>query len=135
MHSTHTTLCIPVYVLARSRPLTVAPPTGNSVREEGLLMIARGGAIYSPGSMGTFQEVFQDACQNHYLTAGVISPMIFIGKEFWTKKKPVYPLLCDLAAGQPYAKYMMVTDSTEEVIEALVRYDTEVAQKPQPKAH
>lgn len=98
-------------------------------------MIARGGAIYSPGSMGTFQEVFQDACQNHYLTAGVISPMIFIGKEFWTKKKPVYPLLCDLAAGQPYAKYMLVTDSTEEVIEALVRYDTEVAQKPQPKAH
>lgn len=103
----------------------IAKYFANSVREEGLLFIARGGVIYSPGSMGTFQEVFQDACQNHYLTAGVVSPMVFLGKEFWTQKKPVFPLLQQLAGSAPYAKYLLVTDSTEEVIESLVKYDIE----------
>ena len=37
----------------------------NSVREDTLLSIAKGGIIYSPGSAGTLQEIFQDAAQPH----------------------------------------------------------------------
>lgn len=101
----------------------IAKYFANSVREDGLLTIARGGIVYAPGSAGTIQEIFQDACQNHYNSVGVISPMIFLGTEFWTRTRPVYPLLAQLAQGQEYARYLMLTDSQEEVVRALVEYD------------
>ena len=105
----------------------IAKYFANSVREDGLLTIARGGIVYAPGSAGTIQEVFQDACQNHYNTVGVISPMVFLGREFWTRTRPVYPLLEQLAQGQAYARYLRLTDSQEEVIQALEDYDREQA--------
>jgi len=104
----------------------IAKYFANSVREDGLLTIAKGGIIYSPGSAGTIQEVFQDACQNHYNSVGVISPMIFLGTEFWTRTRPVYPLLHQLAQGYDYARYLMLTDSQDEVIQALEAYDREM---------
>jgi predicted Rossmann-fold nucleotide-binding protein len=97
----------------------------NSVREDGLLTIAKGGVIYSPGSAGTVQEIFQDACQNHYKTVGVVSPMIFLGQEFWTRTRPVFPLLEQLARGHEYARYLLLTDSREHIVRALVDYDRE----------
>lgn len=103
----------------------IAKYFANSVREDGLLTIARGGIVYAPGSAGTIQEIFQDACQNHYNTVGVVSPMIFLGTEFWTRTRPIYPLLSQLAQGQAYARYLMLTDSQEEVIRALEAYDRE----------
>ncbi len=103
----------------------IAKYFANSVREDGLLTIARGGIVYAPGSAGTIQEVFQDACQNHYNTVGVVSPMIFLGREFWTRTRPVYPLLAQLAQGQEYARWLSLTDSREEVIRLLVEYDRE----------
>jgi predicted Rossmann-fold nucleotide-binding protein len=101
----------------------IAKYFANSVREEGLITIAQGGIIYAPGSAGTIQEVFQDACQNHYNTVGVVSPMVFLGREFWTRTRPVYPLLAQLAQGQEYGRYLRLTDSREEVIQALLDYD------------
>jgi len=101
----------------------IAKYFANSVREDGLLTIAKGGIVYAPGSAGTIQEIFQDACQNHYNSVGVISPMIFLGREFWTRTRPVYPLLAQLAQGQDYARHLLLTDSREEVIRALVEYD------------
>jgi predicted Rossmann-fold nucleotide-binding protein len=101
----------------------IAKYFANSVREDGLLTIATGGIVYSPGSAGTIQEIFQDACQNHYNTVGVVSPMIFLGREFWTRTRPVYPLLEQLAQGQEYAHYLRITDSLEEIVQALEEYD------------
>ncbi len=51
----------------------------NSIREDGILTISKGGVIYTPGSAGTLQEIFQEAVQNHYLTFGYASPMVFMG--------------------------------------------------------
>jgi len=65
----------------------------NSIREEGLLALAKGGVIFTPGSAGTSQEVFQEVTQNHYLTLGIASPMIFFDSHFWTEEWPVYPVL------------------------------------------
>jgi predicted Rossmann-fold nucleotide-binding protein len=101
----------------------IAKYFANSVREEGLLTIATGGVIYSPGSAGTIQEIFQDACQNHYNTVGVVSPMIFLGREFWTHTRPIYPLLAQLAQGHEYGRYLRITDLVEEVVQALEEYD------------
>ena len=95
----------------------------NSVREDTLLSIAKGGIIYSPGSAGTIQEIFQDAAQNHYETFGAPSPMVFLGKDFFTREIPIYPLLEDLLARDKYKNLMIsVTDDPEEAIDTLLSF-------------
>jgi len=94
----------------------------NAIREEGLLTIAEHGIVFAPGSAGTIQEVFQDACQNHYRVTGSASPMVFLGVEYWRDAKPVYPLLEGLAAGRDYHAWLRLTDSLEEVLETLEEY-------------
>ena len=95
----------------------------NALREDGLLTIAKGGIVYAPGGAGTMQEIFQDATQNHYLTYGYASPMVFFGKEYWTRTIPVYPLLESLLSSQRYKNLLLsITDSVEEVISIIENY-------------
>ena len=69
------------------------------------------------------QEIFQDAAQNHYETFGVSSPMVFIGREFFTKEVPVYSLLEDLLARGKYKKLLLsVTDDPSEVIRIIMDF-------------
>ena len=97
----------------------------NSVREDVLLAIAKGGIIYSPGSAGTIQEIFQDAAQNHYETFGDPSPMVFLDKEFFTKEVPIYPLLEDLLSRGKYKNLLIsVTDDPQEAIDTLLSFRT-----------
>ena len=95
----------------------------NSVREDILLSAAKGGIIYSPGSAGTIQEIFQDAAQNHYQTLGYPSPMVFLGKDFYTKEIPLYPLLEDLLAKGVYRTLLLsITDDAEEAISSILSF-------------
>ncbi|MBO4723611.1 MAG: hypothetical protein J5629_11895 [Muribaculaceae bacterium] len=88
----------------------------NSIREDSILTMAFGGIIYTPGSAGTMQEIFQDAVQNHYLSFGFSSPMIFWGKKFWTEEMPVYPLLEQLLNEGKYKNLLLsITDDTSEI--------------------
>ena len=99
----------------------------NSVREDSILTLAFGGIIYSPGSAGTVQEIFQDTVQNHYLSYGISSPMVFLGSRFWTKVMPFYPLLKKLTRkGQFKNLRLTVTDDTEHVIKVLKDFREEV---------
>lgn len=100
----------------------IAKYFANSVREEGLLALAKGGIIYTPGSAGTIQEIFQDATQNHYGSYDIISPMIFYNERFWTGEKPVYPLLKKLAQGHEYESLLSVSDDVEGIVDTLVRF-------------
>ena len=94
----------------------------NKYRSLGI-PIAKGGIIYSPGSAGTIQEIFQDAAQNHYETFGAPSPMIFLDKEFFTKEVPIYPLLEDLLSRGKYRGLLIsVTDDPQEVIDTLMSF-------------
>ena len=56
-------LGIPTWLYGHEPPTPfatkIAKYFANSVREDGLLTIAKGGIIFSPGSAGTIQEVFQ----------------------------------------------------------------------------
>lgn len=97
----------------------IAKYFANSVREDGLLAIATAGVVYTPGSAGTIQEIFQDACQNHYVTMGIASPMVFLGRTYWTEEKPVYPLVERLAEGREYAKWLSLVDTEHEVVRAI----------------
>ena len=88
----------------------------NSIREDSILTIAMGGIIYTPGSAGTMQEIFQEAVQNHYLSFGISSPMLFLGKEYWNKEMPVWPLLQDMVARGKYKNLKLtLTDRLDEV--------------------
>ena len=95
----------------------------NSVREDTLLSIAKGGIIYSPGSAGTLQEIFQDAAQNHYETFGFASPMVFLGVDYYTREMPVYPLLEDLLARGKYRSLILsITDDPDEAIRSILDF-------------
>jgi predicted Rossmann-fold nucleotide-binding protein len=95
----------------------IAKYFANSLREDGMLAIAEHGVIFSPGSAGTIQEVFMDAAQNRYESYGVLSPMIFLGKKYWTETKPVYSLLRSLAHGCKYEPLLMISDDVDEIVD------------------
>lgn len=95
----------------------------NSIREDNILTLAYGGLIYTPGSAGTMQEIFQEAVQNHYLSLGFASPMIFLGKKFWTEEMPVYPLLEQLISLGKYNNLLLtLTDDIDEIVDVLQRF-------------
>ena len=98
----------------------------NSIREDNILTLAYGGLIYTPGSAGTMQEIFQEAVQNHYLSYGFASPMIFMGKHFWTQEIPIYPLLEQLMETGKYKNLLLtLTDDIDEVVEVLEHFSHE----------
>jgi predicted Rossmann-fold nucleotide-binding protein len=100
----------------------------NSVREEGLLALAKQGIVYFEGKAGTLQEIFQDSAQNYYRTFGLFSPMVLVGSEYWTEKFPVIPLLRMLFAPVDFAKYVLVTDDLEAAAGFIEQFKSETSQ-------
>lgn len=108
-----------------STPLAthIAKYFDNSIREDGILTIAMGGIIYTPGSAGTLQEIFQDAVQNHYLSFGYASPMCFLGEDYWTREVPIWPLIQDLVGKGRYKNLILsLSDHNEDIIQALLEF-------------
>ncbi|WOI52858.1 hypothetical protein [Parvularcula sp. LCG005] len=104
----------------------IAKYFANSVREDGLLMVANHGIIFAPGNAGTVQEIFQDAAQNYYGTSGHRSPMILLGTDYWTKTYPAWPLLQKLAARKAkegFPDLISLTDNEQEITEVIRAYD------------
>ena len=98
----------------------------NSIREDTILTVAFGGIVFTPGSAGTMQEVFQEAVQNHYLSFGYASPMVFLGRKFWTEEIPVYPFLEKMMEEGKYKNLrLFLTDSEHEVVEELLKFRSE----------
>ena len=94
----------------------IAKYFANSVREEGLITIAIGGIIFSPGSAGTIQELFQDAAQNHYVTTGWVSPMVLLDSEYWTTEKPIFSVFRDLAENEEYGSLVTLVDGHDAAV-------------------
>lgn len=125
--STYKSLGIPTWLYGHEPPTPFATHIAkffdNSIREDAILTIAKGGLIFAPGSAGTIQEIFQDATQNHYLTQDFASPMIFFGEEYWTKDRPVYPLLKQMSEEGKYKHLdLTITDRNDEIVKALLRF-------------
>ncbi|HEY8546888.1 MAG TPA: hypothetical protein VIL36_17630 [Acidimicrobiales bacterium] len=115
-------LGVPTWLYGHEPPTPLATAHAkyfdNSIREDGLLAIAKAGVIFAEGSAGTLQEVFQDAAQNHYSSVdGTRSPMVFLDlDEFWTVRRPVRLLLEGL-----------FDDETEELLHFVTTADAAVA--------
>ena len=116
-------LGIPTWLYGHEPPtyfaLKIAKYFANSTREEGLLAIAKHGVVFAPGSAGTIQEIFQDACQNHYKTYKTFSPMIFLDEGYWKWKMPVYPTLAQIALGHDWGQLISISDSNAEIIKRI----------------
>ncbi len=104
----------------------IAKYFANSVREEGLLAVANHGVIFSPGSAGTTQEVFQDAAQNHYGSYGGRAPMLFLGVDHWTRVRPIWPLLQRVAQGRVYDELLFLTDDEQAIVRRVRSFDPAV---------
>ena len=48
--------------------------------------------------------------------------MILLGEDYWTRTKPVWPLLSQLAQGQPYGEILCLTDNIDTVVRKLLCY-------------
>jgi predicted Rossmann-fold nucleotide-binding protein len=96
----------------------------NSVREDGLVTLARNGIVYAEGAAGTVQEIFQDVVQN---SMGEFCPMVFLsgpGRRFWSRTLPVEPLVKAILKGRPeYATHVLFTDSGAAAVEFLVELE------------
>jgi predicted Rossmann-fold nucleotide-binding protein len=114
---------IPTWMYGHEPPAAfatkIAKYFANSVREEGLLAVATHGVIFSPGSAGTVQEIFQDATQNHYESFGPPSPMVLLGVDYWSRQLPVVPLLQTLAGDRAYADLIVLTDDEQVAIDTI----------------
>jgi predicted Rossmann-fold nucleotide-binding protein len=106
----------------------IAKYFSNSLREDGLLAICAGGVVYAPGSLGTTQEVFMDAAQNHYVSFGYASPMAFLGVERYERKTSHYRLLRELSAGKPWGEMLSLSDEPAEIVAFLKSH------RPRPRA-
>ena len=111
----------------------------NSIREDGLLTIAMQGIVYTAGSAGTLQEVFQDAEQNFYATTpDEFSPMIFLGRDHWTRTLPVAPLVealfatAEPAVAREYARRILVTDDIGAAADHLEAFRPRAPRAPGP---
>ena len=99
----------------------IAKYFANAVREAILLELCNGGIVFLPGSGGTVQEIFQDACENYYGTPETITPMVLVGQDHWLRRYPAWPLLQSLAAGRQMEKRIFLVDSVEEALAVLDR--------------
>ena len=118
---------IPTWMYGHEPPAAfatlIAKYFANSVREEGLLAVATHGVIFSPGSAGTVQEIFQDTTQNHYASYGPPSPMVLLGTDYWTRQLPVWSVLDALSDGRRYRDLITITDDETEALDAIRSYE------------
>ena len=119
--SSYESLGIPTWLYGHEPPTPfatkIAKYFANSVREEGLLAVAKGGVIFAPGSAGTMQEIFQELAQNHYESFGKASPMVFLNKDYWTEDRPIYPVIKSMKeSGALNNLNIGLYDDIEEVI-------------------
>jgi predicted Rossmann-fold nucleotide-binding protein len=91
----------------------------NAIREDILLHVCRAGIVFLPGAAGTLQEIFQAACENYYSPPDELAPMVLVGRDYWTRELPAWPLLSTLAAGRPFARRLTLVDRPEEVLAVL----------------
>jgi predicted Rossmann-fold nucleotide-binding protein len=100
----------------------------NSIREDGLLAIARSGVIYAPGSAGTQQEIFTDTAQNSLTLYKVRSPMVFFGREFFERDHPELVTAARRQATEfGWSELFTVCDEPDAVVAFIAAHDPDAA--------
>jgi predicted Rossmann-fold nucleotide-binding protein len=113
-------LAIPTWVIP-GEPISqfashIAKYFSNSIREAGMLAVARAGIVFAPGGAGTMQEIFQDAAQNAYRTYGR-SPMVFLDTQHYCAETGLYPAVERQAERLGFADLLSIGDEAEQVLD------------------
>jgi predicted Rossmann-fold nucleotide-binding protein len=96
----------------------------NSIREDGLLALARSGVVYAPGGAGTAQEIFTDAAQNTNTLYEVRSPMVFFDRVFHEHEQPELLRAVERQARRfGWAELVTVLDDVDAVVDFVERHD------------
>ncbi len=96
----------------------------NSIREDGLLALARSGVVYAAGGAGTAQEIFTDAAQNTNTLYEVRSPMVFFGREFHEHEQPeLVRAVTRQARRFGWTELVTVLDDADAVVEFVQGHD------------
>lgn len=125
--SLYKSLSIPTWYYGHEPPTIfathIAKFFNNSIREDTILTEAYGGLIYMPGSAGTLQEIFQEAVQDHYQSFGYSSPMVFVGRKYWTDDVPVWPFIQTMIEKGHYRNLILdLCDTTDEIVNSIIRF-------------
>jgi len=121
-------LGVPTWVYA-SEPTSafsthIAKYFTNSIREDGLLALARSGVVYTPGGAGTAQEIFTDAAQNTNTLYEVRSPMVFLGHDFYEREEPELVLAIRRQAERfDWSELVTVVDDVDEAVAFVLAHD------------
>ena len=92
----------------------------NALREDILLRLCGAGVIYVPGRAGTTQEIFQALTRNYYASrSDAVMPMILVGRDYWQRELPAWPLVAALASGRLMEAHVHLVDSMDEALEIL----------------
>ena len=125
--SNYKSLSIPTWYYGHEPPTIfathIAKFFNNSIREDTILTEAYGGLIYMPGSAGTLQEVFQEAVQDHYVSLGYASPMVFVGRKYWTETVPVWPFIQYMMDTGQYKNLVLdLCDTVDEIVQSILDF-------------
>jgi predicted Rossmann-fold nucleotide-binding protein len=96
----------------------------NALREDMLLRLCRGGVVFLPGAAGTVQEIFQAACANYYSAPDLVTPMVLVGRDYWSTQLPVWPLLEVLGGSRAFGPRLHLVDDPAEVLPLLLDGDS-----------
>ena len=122
--SARETLGIPTWHYGHEPPnlfaTAIAKYVGNATREAVLLEICAAGIVFLPGSGGTVQEIFQDACENYYADEVSVAPMVLVGREYWTESLPAWPLLRSLARGRAMESHVHLVATAGDAADLLL---------------
>lgn len=135
LQTDYKSLAIPTWFYGHEPPCAFATHVAkffdNSIREDVILTVAFGGLIYMPGSAGTIQEIFQEAVQDHYLSYGFASPMVFVGKKYWTEEVPVFPFMQHMIKNGHYKNLSLsLVDDTESIVRSIEDFEAIYAALP-----
>jgi predicted Rossmann-fold nucleotide-binding protein len=100
----------------------------NSIREDGLLAIARSGVVYAPGGAGTEEEIFTDTAQNSLTLYKVRSPMIFFGRRYFEREhRELVTAVRRQADAFGWSDLIAVCDEPDEVVAFIAEHDPDSA--------
>jgi predicted Rossmann-fold nucleotide-binding protein len=99
---------------------SVAKYFRNALREDKLLSLCGAGIVFLPGAAGTVQEIFQSACSNYYSEPARVSPMVLVGRDYWSAQLPVWSLLDVLGRGRAFGLRLHLVDDPREVLPVLL---------------
>ena len=122
---TRPTLGVPTWFFGHEPPNVFATGIAkffdNAVREDALIWLCGAGLVVTEGAAGTVQEIFQSVTRSYYAAElHQLRPLVLVGRDYWTRVLPAWPLLTALASGRLMEPHVHLVDTVEDALAALV---------------